>query len=156
METTSDDARAALAEIEQGRDAVWVPRKIPSWYWWSSGLAVGGFWALQDIDNKVVVTISAVAYVVALSTIMGLYFRKTGFRPRLSRRGAPTALRRHQWGIGAVMIGLMGAAGATVWVSGVAHPWLVIGIVGFLVMVTVGPLTERWYAKAWASWKASQ
>jgi hypothetical protein len=155
METTSDEARSALAEIQRGRDAAWVPRRVPGWYWWSLGLAVGGFWALQDVDHHAVRTASAVLYAVVLGTILTIYFRKTGFRPRFGR-GGPKAMQRQQLKNSLTLVGAVGAVGALVWVSGVPHGWLVMGAVAFLMIVTLGPLTDRWYARAWASWQATR
>ncbi len=155
MESTSNP-QESLSAIARSQCSTWAPRSVPKWYWWGTGLLMGVYLATIGIQSTSVRAIAVVIYVVLLSVLLQVYFRRVGFAPRLWKSGCPRPLTIAKVFGGLLVGGAIAVAFMLVFVLKVVHPWLVVGILCVPIMVIGGPITERMYRRAYDRWLATE
>jgi hypothetical protein len=140
-EMTDAAARAALADIERGRQQVVDEIDMPRWYWW--GLAVGwiGVGVATDVNNAWLTGIATLVFGAVHASVAHRVLGGRRRTPQLSVRADVAG--RHTPLL--VILGLLALAAVTVVVALVAsaagsgHPATIAGVVVAVVILLGGP-----------------
>ncbi len=138
---TADDARGALAQVEQGRQYVIDEFGMPRWYWWSLALGWIVLAVLTDLRIAWLTLVATVAFGAAHSTIFN-YLAAGRHRTRQLSVRFDTVTRFAQFAVVGALIGLgvvtiIGALLAHA--DGAGHPVTIASIPVAVAIVLGGP-----------------
>ncbi len=145
MTINDDDARAALAATEAGRQAVAAEVGAPAWYWWGLGVAWIGLGAIADADIFWLTTVATIAvgavHAAVFAHVASGRHRSRGVSVRREVAGERTMLR--VWLLLVALIAVGVAFSLVVARDGAAHPAIIGSVLPAAVVVAGGPSIMR-------------
>lgn len=145
MTINDDDARAALAAAEAGRQAVADEVGAPAWYWWGLGVAWIVLGAIADAGIFWLATVATIAvgavHAAVFAHVASGRHRSRGVSVRREVAGERTMLR--VWLLLVALIAVGVAFSLVVAHDGAAHPAIIGSVLPAGIVVAGGPSIMR-------------
>lgn len=134
----NEEAAAALADLENVRQARSARLRAPQWYWHAVGGALLAIESVVFTPLWIKITVTVIV-AIGLGVTIGAYQQHAGFRPkRVDRAGVLLGLAT------VLSVAIIGAA---CWLIGYAHYWtwmaVVSGVLTYGAVFIIGQWVER-------------
>jgi peptidoglycan/LPS O-acetylase OafA/YrhL len=142
---TSAGAAAELAEIQRRQEQVIKTALVPAWYWWVIGAAIVAIGAARDSHKTVVLAITIPLAVLVIAGVIGATIPEVRRRVKVNSATQPGARGAVAiFGLIVLVNAVIIVAASSLDASHAPHPMTIGYAAGAAVLVTGGPLLNRY------------
>jgi hypothetical protein len=142
------EAAAELAEVARRQGQVIKAVLVPVWYWWVMAAAMIAYGAARDSGDLLVQAITIPLAVLVMAVLTGAMIPAVRRRVQVHSATQPGARGAIAiFGLILLVVGVTVGTAASLAAAGVPHPVTIGTAAGAAVLVTAGPLVNRYLSR---------